>query len=330
VLDAWTVTGPRGTFAWDVVGAVGGVAAPLFLFLAGLAVPLAGEARLRRGGAVRDAAWALQKRGWQIFALAHVFRLQSFLLNPNARWHAILKPDILNILGVGLVVTAFLWGRARQRDAARRWIWWLVPAAVVLMLTPLSPHWWWPTLLHPRLEAYIRPVNGYGVFTLFPALAFVFAGGWIGEAVATPRAAAAEPGFHLRLAAIGSGLVAAGLALGVAPALVPWLAAWTADAANFVWRAGMLIVMLAIAWRWTRRFPPAPSNALVTFGRTSLVVYWVHVELAYGIFSYPLHHALPLRWSLAGLAAMVALMLALARWWEADRPRLAVPAHMSA
>jgi hypothetical protein len=49
---------------------------------------------------IPDASWRLQKRGWQIFLLAHVFRLQSFLLNPGATWASLLKPDILNILGL--------------------------------------------------------------------------------------------------------------------------------------------------------------------------------------------------------------------------------------
>src|SRR5438132_14041048 len=46
-VDAWTAPSARGgpAFAWIIV--IGGCAAPLFLFLAGISVALAGEMRLR-------------------------------------------------------------------------------------------------------------------------------------------------------------------------------------------------------------------------------------------------------------------------------------------
>lgn len=329
VLDAWTVVERRGTFAWDVIGTIGGVAAPLFLFLAGLAVPLAGEARLRRGASIEDAAWALQKRGWQIFLLAHVFRLQSFLLNPNARWHALLKPDILNILGLGLAASAFLWGRTR-RGGGNRVLWLLGPAAVALALTPFAPLWAWPSVLHPRLEAYIRPVGGYGVFTLFPAVAYVFVGAYAGELLSAPRPDAEDRRLHARLAVVGVLLFAGGLAAGWVPPSLPRAHFLASALSLFVWRTGTMLVMMWAAWIWIRRRAPGPSNALVTFGRTSLFVYWIHVELAYGIFSYPIQHALPLAWSLAALAAVIGLMLVLARWWAALPSAPLVPRHMSA
>ena len=311
VLDAWSLPEGRDTFAWDVIGSLGGVAAPLFLFLAGLAVPLAGEARLRRGATPVEAAWALQKRGWQIFALAHVFRFQSFLLNPNAAWHALLKPDILNILGLGLVLAAWCWGRSRT--VGRPGLWLIGPAIVVLALTPFAPLWAWPDVLHPRLEAYIRPVGGYGVFTLFPAIAFVFVGAYIGDLLAI---VADEAGLQRRLAAAGVVAVAIGVGVLWVPETMNRVHFWSSAAALFVWKTGTLLLMVAGAWLFARRWPPARSSPLVIFGRTSLFVYWIHVELAYGVFSYPLHHALPLGWAVVGLAAVMALMLVLARWWE--------------
>ena len=85
-VDAWTVTGPtRQTrqYFWFMV--VAGMGAPLFLWLAGLAVPLAAHALLRRGLTVAEASWMLQKRGWQIFGLAMLFRLQATSSAPARR-----------------------------------------------------------------------------------------------------------------------------------------------------------------------------------------------------------------------------------------------------
>ena len=328
VIDAWAVVTGRDSAAWDVIRMFGGVAAPAFLFLAGLAVPLAGESRMRRGASLDAAARQLQIRGWQIFLLAHLFRFQSFLLNPNARWHSLLKPDILNILGLGLVVTAILWRQARRGRTAGGWsaiTWLLAPALLICAVTPFAPLWSWPTVLHPRLEAYIRPVPGnYGVFTLFPALAFVPLGALAGLLLAQGND---DGRIHRRFAGWGAVLVAVGVLASFTPEWWRVVHFWAAPLAMFVWRVGSMLLMLwaarlLCAWR-----PPAPSHWLMVFGRTSLIVYWIHVELAYGIISYPLHYALPLGWAVAGFVVVTLLMLAAARRWERRGP-LRIPAHM--
>jgi len=48
VLDSWTRSADRGTTAYRNLTILGGFAAPLFLFLAGLALALAGERAVSR------------------------------------------------------------------------------------------------------------------------------------------------------------------------------------------------------------------------------------------------------------------------------------------
>lgn len=55
--------------------------APIFLFLAGVALALAAGSRLRNGRTAEEAAALARKRGWQIFGLAVRFRLQSWLIS---------------------------------------------------------------------------------------------------------------------------------------------------------------------------------------------------------------------------------------------------------
>ena len=49
-------------------------------------------------------------------------------------------------------------------------------------------------------------------------------------------------------------------------------------------------------------------------GRSSLFVYWIHVEMAYGGVSLFLKRRLPLEWSLIGTAALCILLYVLVRW----------------
>ncbi len=60
------------------------------------------------------------------------------------------------------------------------------------------------------------------------------------------------------------------------------------------------------------------------FGRTSLFVYWVHVELAYGLPSRPLHKALSFHGAVLACAiftlGMLALAMAKSRYWDHETP----------
>ena len=345
VMDAWTLPAARRGPAFAVVVFLGGWAAPLFLFLAGVSLSLAGQAGLRAASR-REVAWRLQKRGWQIFGLAHLFRLQSFLLNPTASWSSLLKPDILNVLGLGLVATALAWGRAGTR--ARQAAWLLVPAGAIVLLTPASRAWTWPARwlapISPRLEAYIHPVANLGVFTLFPWVAFVFAGAAVGAQIAMTPSAGRGPRALGGLALAGMAIVVAGAVGAGLPALVP-SEFWKTSASWFLVRVGAMTIALTLGglwldWAervgnhlaarlvWWRRLARSRlASPLLLFGRASLFVYWTHVELAYGIFSRPLHRALPLGWALAGLAGLTLVMLMAAKLWiERPRPLFGRPA----
>ena len=133
VTDAWTRTDAKTGTLYTYVVLTAGMAAPLFLFLAGLTIAMAASARAEKVGH-REAAALACRRGLQLFALAFLFRLQSQLLG----WGALvnfLKVDILNVMGIAMTVAAILWGVSRHR-LARIAIFALATAAVA-MSTPV-------------------------------------------------------------------------------------------------------------------------------------------------------------------------------------------------
>ncbi|MEZ5316273.1 MAG: heparan-alpha-glucosaminide N-acetyltransferase domain-containing protein [Vicinamibacterales bacterium] len=316
-LDAWTADWARTPVAWWWVAFFGGWAAPLFVFLAGVSLPLAGAARLARGLDRAAVARTLARRGAEIFVLAHLFRVQSFLLNGSTNWSSILKPDILNVLGLGLVAGAWVW----------RWSW-TTAAAVALfggaallamIATPFARGWAWPALLYPRFEAYIRPVGHLGVFSLFPIVGYLFAGAAVGSLMTPARDEAGDRRFHGRTAAVGAVALALSFVVGALPEALPGTAWWATVVSPFVMRTAAMSVALAAGWWWWRG-RAATRGPLLTFGRTSLFVYWIHVEVAYGVVSRPWHHALSLPRALAAFAGLTLLMLALAYAWQQLRP----------
>jgi len=128
-------------------------------------------------------------RGGEVFLLALLFRLQEFLLGMgHAPWTDLLRVDVLNAIGLSLVMTglacriAAIGGtddvsRLRKRSIGIA----AAIAAVIAIVTPLlwttwQPHWraWW-------LESYITACTRSAPATVavprcFPWAAFAFAG----------------------------------------------------------------------------------------------------------------------------------------------------------
>ena len=85
---------------------------------------------------------------------------------------------------------------------------------------------------------------------------------------------------------------------------------------------------LGVAWLIVRAQPAALAEPVLVLGRTSLFVYFAHVELAYGVFSYPLHGALPVRWSFTGFVLVTIAMHFAGRWWDKRPPAPWIPAEL--
>ena len=80
LLDSWTRFPDRQTRQFAYAMILGGFGAPLFLFLAGVAVPLSAGSKARRTGDADGASRAVVRRGLEVFGLAFLFRIQAWVL----------------------------------------------------------------------------------------------------------------------------------------------------------------------------------------------------------------------------------------------------------
>lgn len=320
--DAWTLGSERARPVFGVLMLVAGMAAPLFLFLAGVSVSLSGASQLRRGHTRQQAAHQVQRRGWRLFFFAFLFRLQSFVLGGFRRPRVLIKVDILNVMGPAVAATAVLWGlgATRKRQAA-------VLVAAMLVLVGITP-WVRQTPLLSALpdpiEWYIRPPVGQGTFTLFPWAAFVLAGAILGLALDGASEAPWWRPARLQagVGATGLGLVTCGVWAGSQPALFPGAYFWTTSPAYLVVRVGALLLLVTSAWAWSVRpwLVPQRARPLEVLGVGSLFVYWVHVELVYGVVGRPLRHNLTLEQCAVAWAGFSLAMYGLLLGWNVSRP----------
>lgn len=307
-IDAWTRDADRAShFRWALV--VGGFGAPIFLFLAGITLALAAGARLRRGGQSADVAALARRRGWQVFGLAFLFRLQSWLISGGDPARSLLKVDILNVMGISMVIAAAVW--ALGRDSRHR-AWWLAAAAALVALTtPLVRAMPVLDALPDPLEWYLRPNPGRTTFTLFPWSAFLLAGAAVGQWLDVAADAAAERRVAIRLSVVGPAVAAGGYLASLLPPIYAQTSFWTSSPTFFFIRLGILLSAVPLAYVWCRRATgPSPLRQL---GMASLFVYWVHVELVYGIVSRPLHRQLPLTEAAVAFTVFTLFVYALVR-----------------
>jgi len=298
VLDAWTRLGDRTTDGYRNLSVIGGFAAPLFLSLAGVALVLSAEASSRRQGSRRRAGASIVARGAEIFILAFLFRLQAFIVTPGSPLVTLFRVDILNIMGPGIAVAGLVWIVCPTPPAAA-----LANgagAAAVAMMTPLVRTAEWVGLLPIWLQWYVRPAGEYTTFTLFPWVGFVFAGAALGSLIAASRASGAERGVVAAIAGAGAALLAFGLWAAGRPSIYEHSSFWTTSPTYFAIRAGVICLSLWVgsALLPLARWVPGPFAVIERFGRHSLFVYWIHVELVYGYATWAVHHRLPI-WGVA-------------------------------
>src|SRR5688572_111240 len=205
VLDSWTRAADRSRPAFGYAMILGGFGAPLFLFLAGVAVVLSAETKFLRTGDFAASWLAVQMRGWQVFALAFLFRLQSYVLSGAHNAINILKVDILNVMGPAIGATAIA-GRMTRNKAARGALF-AMGACAISLLTPIVRTMPLLTWLPDPLEWYFRPTPGRTNFTLFPWAGFVFAGAAVGVAIDAFRPAERARRLQVILALCGALIV---------------------------------------------------------------------------------------------------------------------------
>jgi uncharacterized membrane protein len=323
VTDAWTRPEDRGRTLYLYTVFLAGLAAPLFLFLSGLTLSMAASVRSLRVGHAEAAALA-RLRGLQVFGLAFLFRLQSQLLGwgPLSNF---LKVDILNVMGIAMIAAAVLWGCSSRR--ASRMLMFAAATGVVAMSTPLVRDAEMLGVLPDPIEAYIRPLPGRTNFALFPWMGFVLAGAVTGELVFAARDQAAERRLQTGLLISGVGAIVLAYAASFRPSIYPVANFWTSSPTFFFIRLGICTAMLPMAKAidlfhvrarrtWPSRFtgPDVPGRVIATLGRSSLFVYWIHVEMAYGGIAIPLKRALPLEVSLVATALLCTLLYAITKW----------------
>lgn len=336
--DAWLGGVARNSkFAvWSQLG--GTFPAPLFLFLAGISFALIVDKLLSKGLSASQVAKTTIRRGAEIFGLGLLFRIQEFAISLGwAPWTDLFRVDILNTIGVsimlmGVVCWSVLGLRRRADEGVRPYgdsgaTWSPLPkliaaavltAAVISALTPMLWTTWRPRFLPWELETYINGVHNLGapqawLFPIFPWAAFAFAGLAFGLFMVSEAGKKLGARFFLVSSLAGLALIYLAKFLDLRQfQLYPVFDFWHSSPEFFMIRVGLLLLFTLAAYVWCRwGLGQIGFSPLVQLGKTSLLVYWVHIEFVYGRFSILPHHRQTIAGASGGLAVIFTAMLAL-------------------
>ncbi len=328
---AWVSEEARKDEVFQKTVLVGGYPGAAFLFVSGLVLALALESRARRGEPSRARIREGAKRGLEVLGYAFLFRLWMLATSHFWRPRDFLRVDVLNCIGgslllAGLVV--FGWRTVRGRLVAAAGL-----AATLSLLAPLTWDGPWLAFLPNPILGYFSGRAPDAFFPLLPWGGFTAAGAFFGILVDKARRAEREGWLFAASAAGGASLCALGLLIDrFGPRIYPREDFWYTSPSYFLFKLGVVLCLLGLAFVADRL--PGPS-ALRQMGRTSLLIYWIHLEIIYGQYVIPgWRGTLGIQEALLGVAMLALAMLGLSvlrthgpSWWAQRRQaRLVSPA----
>lgn len=310
--DAWLLPEAKQGPGYEVIRHLSGLPSRLFLFLVGVSAAIKFESGIRRQLPTAVQRAETVRRGLLVIGLAYLFRLQEWVL--SGFWGGIgqlLRVDILNCIGASLVVLGLVSVPRRGRPQIALS---LLGAALFLGLGPLVGPATFPDWLPRPLTSYLGGQRPMAWFTLFPWAAWALLGAAVGHLwLRHGRSTRGQAVTFLLTGALG---VATTATVVVVRKIDPFIIRYPSELVqqmgpgSFFFRLGIIGAIAAIGWGITRLVGDRPSFVR-QLGQTSLLVYWVHVELCYGHLADPLKHSLSIPQATAGIAALTVAMYAL-------------------
>ncbi|MFB3828719.1 MAG: heparan-alpha-glucosaminide N-acetyltransferase domain-containing protein [Bryobacteraceae bacterium] len=254
----------------------GGMPPAVFLFLTGVTLAFLMHSSERKDMAPMARWGKAMRRSGYLFAVAYLFRLQLWLFGlPDSPWTDLLKVDILNAMGLAILVLsalALLPAAARVRAAA-------LAGAGIAAVSPLVSQINWngtPALVRD----YLAP--DYNHFSFFPWAAYVAFGVCAGTVLRLLKREHLDRAMQWTALA-GMGIVVAAYYFSTIPySLYAKSEFWLNSPAQVLIKQGVILMALPCAYLWTEYGAGGNWSWVRQLGTTSLLVYWVHIELVYG------------------------------------------------
>jgi uncharacterized membrane protein len=248
----------------------------------------------------------------------------------------LLRVDVLQCIGAALVVLTALAAARRSQFSDMKL--YCVAAVCIALITAWVRNLL-PGALPEALAGYLgqwTPAPGkpvIGLFPLFPWLAYALEGAALGLFWGR-----AESDAEIEASLVGLVAVGAFVALLTSESWSPVFRllrdqVWLTQPLRVAYRMGLVLMLFGVAFAARQRLPSASHASspppLTVLGRASLLIYWVHLEFAFGAAAAPFARRLELRgWAVGSLVLLSAMWLL--AYVRVVRPRLPLQARGAA
>ena len=290
----------------------GGMPPAVFLFLLGVTFAFLMDSQERKGFAPNLRWKAALKRAGYLFAAAFAFRFQLWLFSiDHSPWTDLFRVDILNSMGLALLILSPM---AVFRTGERIRLCAVLGLGIAAAAPMVSAIDWSgvPSMVHN----YLAP--DYNFFGFFPWASFVAFGMSAGSILRLLRPDEVAP--VMQWFAWGGLALAFGAysISNMSTSIYSHSEFWLNSPALILIKLGAVLMLIAFAWVWNVREAPEKWSWIRQFGMTSLLVYWVHVELIYGRWFGVLKEQLTVGQTILASVLTILLMLVLSllrtRW----------------
>ncbi len=284
---------------------LGGMPPAVFLFLLGVTFAFLMDSQEKKGVSAPGRLAGSLKRAGYLFAAAFAFRLQMWLFSiDKSPWTDLLRVDILNCMGLALLAFSAM---SVFRTEERIRLCAILGVAVAAAGPVISSLDWSHT---PEIvRTYIIPDHNF--FGFFPWAAFVAFGMSAGSIVRITKPADV-PSMMQWFAWGGLALAFGAYTISSMPiSIYANSDFWLNSPALIFIKLGTVMMFIAFAWIWNVRRTAQSWSWIRQFGMTSLLVYWVHIELVYGRWFGVLKSQLTVSQTVFAAVVTIALMLGL-------------------
>jgi uncharacterized membrane protein len=294
---------------------LGGMPSAVFLFLSGVTLAFLMDSHERKKTPAGTRVLASLRRAGYILALAFLVRFQLWLFGwPGTAWTDLLRVDVLNCMGLALAVMSVM-AVFRTADRVRLCA---VLGVAIAAASPLVSQLNWshmPTLV----ASYVAP--DYVSFGFFPWAAFVAFGLSVGSLIRVVTHEELERAMQWAALA-GCALIVGSQQLVNLPSPYAKSEFWLNSPLMILIKVGVILLLMAFAFLWTKHTADRWSWVR-QLGTTSLLVYWVHIELLYGRWLGAWHSGLTIKECTVTAVLVIASMVLLSairthhkRWGE--------------
>jgi hypothetical protein len=329
VFDSFLKNDLRGGAPYMLSQFAGGMPPAIFLFLTGVTLAFLMDSTERKGLLPLQRLSTAFGRSGYLFLLAFAFRIQLWIFSQPAPWIDLFRVDILNCMGLAIAVLSLM---ALFRTVERVRLCAVVGFAIAFGAPLVSQMDW--SAAPEIVRNYLVP--DYRFFSFFPWAAYLAFGMSAGSIIRIAPQDAMERAMQWA-AIIGGALILtcqyfAGLPFSIYAKSDYWLN----SPAQILSKLGVTLLLLALAFLWTRYAAKDGWSWVRQFGTTSLLVYWVHIELVYGRWLWFWKNGLTVAQTVMAAASLILLMLALSAaktnryrlksmlsewgWWFSPKP----------